>query len=373
MTFRSATLIAVTATFAIAQICMAQDSGSQSWSTTNQQGSPGGSINPTRTSETHTSSNGRVVDGTSVQTLGPDGRYIAYSDTEKETRRIDNSTVRTIERTYGRDPDGHRTLIQEKQEESRTLPGGEEKVSRSFSNPDADGKLQVVQREMEDSKQFSPNVRVTSTTVLSPNGNGGFSPAVQTELRETKSGNGTVDFKKSTQLSDGTGGWKLSEVREGSSKQENGQVVSKEERVLRPDSSGKLAIVERTVSREAQSATGDKRETTDTYSTNVPGVAGDGNLQLVQRETTVQNQTAAGRQSTVRQIERQQPGDSSRDLRVTQEAIDIIRPGADGTADHEQTILTPNSDGRLGQVWVDTGKTDNPSAVKVDTAPAKPK
>jgi len=29
-------------------------------------------------------------------------------------------------------------------------------------------------------------------------------------------------------------------------------------------------------------------------------------------------------------------------------------------------ILTPDPDGRMGQVWVDTGKTDNPAAVQVD-------
>jgi hypothetical protein len=37
-------------------------------------------------------------------------------------------------------------------------------------------------------------------------------------------------------------------------------------------------------------------------------------------------------------------------------------------------ILTPSSDGGLGQVWVDTGKTDNQAAIKVDTTPSsKPK
>jgi hypothetical protein len=271
-----------------------------------------------------------MLDKTTTQTLGPDGRYIPYSDTEKETQRIDDSTVRTIVRTYGRDPDGHRTLIQEKQEESRKLPGGEEKISRTFSNPDANGRLQVVQRELEHSKQISPEVRVTNTTVLSPNGNGGFSPAVQTEQRETRISDSTVEFKKSTSLSDGTGGWKLSEIRQGSSTQQNGQTISKDERVLRPDSNGKLALVERTVSHENQSAGGDKREVTDTYSTNVPGVAGDGSLQLVQRETTTQRKGPAAAQSTIRKIEQQHPGDVSSNLQVTQEAIDIVRPGTRG-------------------------------------------
>jgi hypothetical protein len=348
-------------------ICPAQNSsGNQSWTATSQQESSGGVGNPTRRNETHTEADGRVVDTTSVETLGPDGRYVPYSDMEKESHRINDTTIRNTERTFGRDSDGHRTLIQERQEESRTMPGGEQKVIRTVSNPDANGKLQVVQRELEDSKQGSPGVRVTNTTVLLPDGNGGFSAAVQTEQRETKSGNGTVESKKSTLLSDGTGGWKLSEVRESAIKQD-GSVRSKDERVLRPDSTGNLVVVEHAINKQAQTGVGERRDTTETYSTNVPGVAGDDSLQLVKRETTIQLTTSGGAQSTVRQIEQPRAGDLSDDLHMTQENIDIVRPGS-GTAGRSHIILTPDSDGRLGQVWIDTGKTDNPSAIKVDTS-----
>ena len=365
---KSSALISLAAALGIPQICPAQDSsGNQSWTANSQQGSPGGVVNPTRTNETHTEADGRVVDRTSVETLGPDGRYVPYSDTEKESRRINDTTVRKIERIFGRDSDGHRTLIQERQEESRSLPGGEQKVTRTISNPDADGGLQVVQRELEDSKQLSPRVRVTNTTLLTPDSNGGFSAAVQTEQRETKSSDGTVESKKSTLLSDGTRGWRLSEVRESTTKQD-GQVRSKDERVLRPDSTGNLAVVEHTVGKQAQAGAGERRDTTETYSTNVPGVAGDGSLQLVQRETTVQRTTSGGAQSTTRQIEQPRLGDLSDGLDVIQEAIDIVGPGGNGTIDQSHIILTPDSDGRLGQVWIDTSKTDNPSAIKVDTS-----
>ncbi|MCU1299833.1 MAG: hypothetical protein JWQ87_117 [Candidatus Sulfotelmatobacter sp.] len=370
---KSFALSLLPAAVVIPQICRAQDSsGNQSWTASSQQESPGGAVNPTRKKETHTEADGRVVDRTSVETLGPDGRYVPYSDTEKESRRINDTTVRNIERTFGRDCDGHRTLIQERQEESRTLPGGEQKVIRTVSNPDGNGRLQVVQRDLEDSKQVSPGVRVTNTTVSMADGNGGFSAAVQTEQRETKSGDARVESKKSTLLSDGTGSWKLSEVRE-SMTQQDGLVRSKDERVLRPDSTGKLTVVEHTVNKQAQTAAREGRDTTETYSTNVPGVAGDGSLQLVQRETTIQRTTSAGAQSTIQQIEQARPGNLSDDLHVTQEAIDIVRPGGGGTTDRSHIILTPDSDGRLGQVWIDTGKTDNPSAITVDTSSsAKP-
>ncbi len=370
--FASSTAFAtLAAALCIPPSCPAQDSSKpRSWTATSQQGTPGGALNPARTKETHTEANGRVLDSTSVEALGPDGRYVPYSDTEKESVRINDTTVRKIERTYGRDSDGRRTLIQERQEESRTLSGGEQKVTRTISSPDANGGLQVVQRELEDSRQVNPGVRVTNTTVLTPDANGGFSAAVQTEQRDTKSTDGTVASTKSTLLSDGAGGWKLSEVRESTTTQD-GQLRNKDERVLRPDSSGTLTVVEHTVNKQGQTAAGEKRDTLETYSTNVPGVAGDGSLQLVQRETTVQRSTPGGQQRTVHQIEQPRPGESSDGLRLTQEAIDIVRPGTSGTTDQSHVVLTTDSDGRLTQVWVDTAKTDKPSAVKVDTGSAK--
>jgi hypothetical protein len=360
-------LVLLTAALGLPQVGRAQaTSGNQSWTASSQQESPDETMNPTRTTETHTEIDGHVVDKTSVERLGPDGRYVPYSETEKESIRINDTTVRNIERTFGRDSDGNRTLIQDEQEESRSLPGNELKVTRTISSPDADGAMQVVRRELEDSKQLNPGVRVTNTTVLTPDLNGGLSPAVQTELRETRSNDGTIESKKSTFLSDGTGQWKLAEVRESTTKQEGAEIRSKEARVLRPDSNGNLAVVERTVNKQAQAGPGEKRDTTETYSTHVPGQAGNDSLQLVQRETTVQRTTSTGAQSTSRQVEQPSPGAPNDGLQVTEEAIDIVRPGESGTANQTRTVLTPNSDGRLVQVWVDTGKTDNPSAIHVD-------
>ena len=373
--FRQAcAFVLVLASFCSAHLLSAQSaSGTQSWSATSRQGSPDGDLNPTRTNENHSQSDGRVLDKTSIENMGPDGRYIPYSDTEKESVRINETTVRNIERTYGRDSDGHRTLIQERQEETRNLPGGEQTVTRTVANPDSNGGMQVVQREVEDSKQISPGVRVTNSTLMTPDAEGKFSASMRSEQRETRSSDGTIQSTKSTLLNDGVSGWKLSEVRDSTSKPQGTDSRSKEVQVLRPDSEGKLAVVERTVSKESAGNSGDRRATVETYSTNVPGVAGNNGLQLVQRETTVQRTASAGARSTTREIEQTRPGSSSGDMQVTQEAIDIIRPNASGTVDETRTILTPNSDGRLGQVWVDTGTNGNPAAIQVDTKSAPQK
>jgi hypothetical protein len=352
-------------------VALAQ-SENQSWVSNDQQGDPSGTINPTRTSNTHSEIGGRILEKTSLERLGLDGRYVPYSDTERESIRINDTTVRNVERTFGRDADGRRVLIQETQEESRKLPSGEVSVGRTILNPDVNGGMQVIRRELEDSKLLDPSVRLTRTTVLAPDVNGVFSAVVQTEERETRRNDGTVESKKSTLLSDGTGGWKLGELRESTSKEE-GQVQNKEEHVLRPDSNGNLKLVERTVKQQGRTESGEQRDTVVTYSTSVPGVAGDASLQLVRRETTVRRSTSAGAESTIRQVEQPPPGSPSDGLHVTEQAVDIVRPDSNGIAHGTGTIFTPDSDGQLRQVWIDIGKTGNPSAVQVDTGSSKPK
>jgi len=340
----------------------------RSWTATTQQQVQGG-VNPTRTSETHTEAGGRTVDNQSVERIGMDGRYEPYLDVQKETVKVDATTVRTIERTFRRNSDGEKTLVQVTEAEKRSLPGGEVKSVRTTSNPDANGGLQIVQREMQDTRQTSPNVQVTKTTVLTPSSNGGLVASRQTEERQTKIADHNVAFRKSTVLPDLNGNWQLSEVREGTVK-DDGKDRTKEERVLRPGSDGNLSVVERTVGKESVSATGDKRYTVETYSTDLPG--GDGRLLLEQRVTSLHRKDQNGTQSTEVQTEQRNPGEPSDGLRLTQKAIDIVRPGLGGANRETQTIQSLDSNGNLGVVSVDTRKQDNPSAIQVDIAPAKP-
>jgi hypothetical protein len=352
----------------ISQLVHAQaDSSQQSWTTTNQLTGAGGVANPTRRTTTHTEVNGRTVEKTVVEALGPDGRYIPYSEIERESVRVNDTTVRNTERSYGRGPDGQRVLTQETREESRSFPDGENRVTRTTSNPDGNGALQVVQRALIDSKQISPAVRETQTTLFSADGSGGLAASMHIEERERKTDAATVEFTKSTSLADGAGHWAVSEVREGTARQDAG-ATTKEERVLRPDSNGKMAVVERTVSK--QSASG-QNDTTDTYSTNVPGQAGDEGLRLVRRESTVQRTGAGGERQTTRLVEQTNPGDPGAGVQRTREAIDVVRPGANGVAQQQSTIVTTDSNGGMNAVWVDIGSSDKPAAVKLETAPAK--
>jgi len=352
-----------------AQTPDSQSDANTSWTDTSD--SHSGDANPTRTVESHTQSGNRTQDNQSIQRRGAGGDFEAYQDIEKSTVRVDSSTVRTTTRTFGRDADGAKTLVQVTEEETRTRPGGDSYVVRSTSNPDANGNLQVVQREIAETKKIGKDVEETKTTVMLPGADGGLAPAMMTQERRTQGTNDSVESKKTTLLPDVDGKWQVSEVKQ-STTQKDGNTRSTDERISRPDADGKLSEVSRTVSKESDAATGEKRSTVETYSLDVPGAARDGGLHMVERTTTAQS-TSSGQQNTKRQVEKPDPGDPDAGLQVTIVTTDSVRPGPSG-AQATQTIQMRDANGSLGVVSVDTTKSDNNHAVQVQIAPSeKPK
>ncbi len=207
-------LLALGAYISSGVVLWAQTSGSdETRSSTDTTESQSSNINPTRTTESHTQSGNRTLDSQSIQRRGSDGNFEPYQDIEKETVKVNATTVRTITRTFGRDADGRKTLVQVTEEERRSSPGGDSKLERSTSNPDANGRLQLVQREIEETKKVSKNVEETKTTVMLPGGNGDLAPAMQVQERRQQGANDTIESQKTTLLPDGNGNWQVGEVK----------------------------------------------------------------------------------------------------------------------------------------------------------------
>jgi hypothetical protein len=364
--------ICISAISLLAQSSASQSTNtSQSWQDTSDLSSDG--ANPTRTSESRTENGNRTVDMRSLQRLNSDGNYEPYQDIETETVKVDASTVRTITRTFGRDSDGAKTLVQVTEEEKRTQPGGDSYVSRSTSNPDANGNLLLVQREIESTKRLGANVQETTTTDMLPGIDGGLSPAMMTRERQTQDSHDSDRSQKTTLLPDGNGNWQVSEVKETKTEKQ-GNDRTTEERVSRPDANGNLSEISRTVSKES-GGNGEKRDTEEKYSLNVPGTPQDGSLHLVDRTTTTQTTSSSGQQTTKSQVEKPDPGDPDAGLRVSVLTSDTVRPGPSG-AQATQTIQMLDANGSFSVVSVDTSKSNNAQAVQVDIAPAssgKPK
>ena len=368
-------LLAMGAYFCFSLALRAQTSDSQtadgnkSWTATTE--SQSDNVNPTRTTESHTQIGNRTVDKQSVQRRGLDGHFEPFQDIEKESVQMNAATVRTVTRTFGW-TNGERTLVQVTEEERQGLPDGDSKVVRTTSSPDLNGNLQLVQREIEETKKTGKDAEETKTTMMRPSVNGGLAPAMQVQERRNRGANDTLESQKSTLLPDGSGNWQVGEIRQATTRQE-GQKRSTEERVSRPDSEGKLGDVSRSVSKESESASGEKRNTVETYSVDVPGSARDGSLHLIERATIAQRTNSTGEQTTERQVEQPNPGDPGAGLRLTTLTIDTVRPGPSG-GQATRTVQARDANGVLGVVFVDTTKSDNVHAIQVEIAPSqKPK
>jgi len=329
-------------------------------------------VNPTRTIETHTQSGNRTLDKQTVQRRGVDGKLEPYQDIEKETVQVDGTTVRTTTRTFGRDANGAKTLVRVTEEEKHSLPGGGSNVVRATSNPDVNGNLQLVQREIEETKKTSNDVEETKTTMMLPSVNGGLAPVMKVEERRKRGADQMVESQKITLLPDGAGNWQVAEIRQATTKQED-KNRSTEELISRPDAEGKLGEVSRTVSKESEGASGEKRATVETYSLDAPGSTRDGSLHLVERATTAQRTSSTGQQTTEQQVEQPNPGDPGSGLQVTILTSETVRPGPSGTQ-ATRTIRMRDANGSFGVVSVDTTKSDNIHALQVQIAPSeKPK
>ena len=328
-------------------------------------------LNPTRTIESHTHSGNRTLDEQSVQRRGADGHFEPYQDIEKETVKVDAATVRTTTRTFGRNADGAKTLVQVTEEEKHTLPGGDSNVVRAISNSDVNGSLQLVQRQIE-TKRTGKDGEETKTTVMLPSVDGGLAPAMKVQERRTLGGNDTVESQRTTLFPDGSGSWQVGEVRNATTRNE-GKNRSTEERVSCLDSEGKLSECSHTVSKESESASGEQRNTVETYSLDLPGSARDGNLHLVERASTAQRTSSTGEQTTEQQVEQPNPGAPGSGLRVTTLITDTVQPGPSG-AQATRIIQARDANGSFGAVSVvsvDSTKSDNIFAIQIQGAPSQ--
>jgi hypothetical protein len=344
------------------------DEANKSWTATTESHSD--NADATRTIESHTQSGNRSLDKRSFQRRGPDGSFQPYEDVETETVQVDAATVRTITRSFSRDFEGAKTLLQVLEEERHTSAGGDSNVVRSTSSPDANGNLRLVQRQIEETKKTGPNVEETKTMVMLPSVNGGLATAVKVQERREQGANGTSESQKITLLPDGDGNLQVSQVQRATTKQE-GDNRNTEGQLFLPDSEGKLVEGSRTVTNETTMASGEKRNTVETYSASIRGEVGYGGMRLVERATTTQQTKLTGEQMTERQVEQTNPVDPDSRLRVTTVTIDMVSPGAFG-AQATRTIQAFDANGDFGVISVDTTKSDNIHAIYVQMAPSEP-
>jgi len=304
---------------------------------------------------------GRIVQQETFARLGFDGHYLPYLEIENRSLKVDSTTMRTTERTYSIDPENHKALTQVLREDTQVLGDGTVKTVRVNSMPNAAGRLIMTRRETEDSRQTRPAVRESETTIFTAPRSGGVATMNRVDRRETRRDDHTVEFHESVLLPDGKGGWQTSEVHDGLIR-DDGSTHTKEERILQPDAGGKLAVVERVITRDSAAAAGQQRQTVETYAAEA-GVPGENNLQLQRRVTTTRWPRADGSEFVEEQVEERNSASPAEGLQLTRKKTDILIPGV-------------GSAGRLGDsvdysanpiISIDTRKNSD-AAVQVDTS-----
>jgi len=322
--------------------------------------------NPTRTTESHSTSGNTSVDHLTLEQLGANGRYLPEFETEKETVQVDPSTTRTVERTYKWDANGQKSLMQVK-EETRKSGNGEAHVVRTTSNSDAEGKLQVIQRENADTKETGPDTQETKTTMYVLGTNGALTPSLQTQEQQTRGAENSVQTNTTTLLPDSSGAWKVGEVKESTVKQD-GKNRTTEERVSSADLEGHFSDLSRTVSQVTEIAPGEEKKTVDTYSPALPGLPPDGSLHLNRRITTVQKKDSAG-ETTEQQVEQPNLDEPRAGLQVSETSKNVVQYSISGT-EQTKTIEVRDINGTLNLATIETQKSDQVPAGEVQTAPS---
>jgi len=320
---------------------------------------------PIRTIETHVRDGSRTLDKQSLQRLGTDGHFEEYQNVEKETVQINSTTLKIITRIFGRDGSGAKELLQTMEEETQMLPDGLRTV-RVVSAPDSDGRPQLTRREIIDTKEISQGVEETKTVVMLPSISGGLAPEMQIDERRKRTGNKT-QFKKTIQLLDGGRQWQVNEVRQGTISEEQNSRRT-EENVSRLDYEGKLSEFSRTVSTLSESPSGEKHNTEEDYSLDMPGTSRDGSLHLVKRVTSIETADSTGQQTIVQQVEEPNPGAAHDGLRLTSVSDGNVRSGQSGIQG-SQIVRVRNGSGEFEVFAVDTSKSDNIHAIKLQIRP----
>jgi hypothetical protein len=323
-----------------------QSGGDEAWTKTTD--SAAQNLNPSRTTESHTKSGNRTVDKQKLEVLGPNGRYQPFSETETETVEVGGGTTRTVVRTYQWNENGQRLLTQVTEENSRASATGDTRVERKISNADVNGNFRVVQREVADTRKLSSGAEETKSSVYRADSYGGFTQVGQTQELKTRGADDSVAVKKTTLLPDGNGSWKVSGVSETTVK-EDGKNRITEERVSSADLEGRLQENSRTVAKETETPSGEKRSVIETY---------DGSAQLNSRVTRTQKKDSSG-EIVEERMEGPNLGNPSDGPKITGRAKYVVKYAGPGTQ-QSSTVEIRDANGNYKVVSSDTQTSTRP-------------
>jgi hypothetical protein len=301
--------------------------------------------NPARIIQTQRQENGRKVESQIVEAPS-DGEYQAISETEQETIQIDANTVRVVQRLYT-PVNGTRKPYQMSEEERHTGPGSRESLLRTISTLDSDGHWQVLERDIEETDSTAPDVRQTNTTVLRLVA-GVLAPVQKFEQTERSKGD-SVEVQRNMLALDGSDHFGVIQAeRNVVTQTKDGQTT--ERTFYGNDGRAPLTPIEHTTGIEWNS--GDtQRETSQTFSVNVPGRTPDDHLHLVQQQNVATVVTRGGGILTETQTQELNPGAPEDGLRLTTLETETSQPAGKSQTENHKEVRSLDINGNFPVDW----------------------
>jgi hypothetical protein len=321
---------------------------------------------PSRELETHIRNGNRVLDNKTLQVRGLSGSYEAYSDTESEVIQDNATTSHRIVRSYASGLSGERQLTQVSEETTTAAGAANSSTVRIISEPDSLGNLQVVERDTIESKRTAAGTVKSKYVRFAKDPAGTLVPRMQTDEEQNVQSNGEEQLTSKTSVPNLSGEWQVIEQKERTTRnQVRGRRV--EEITWQPDFAGTMSEVARVLKQDAI-VNGRRVETLETYSPDVIGTVRDGTLHLVNRSTTMQ-ENSPERSVAEETIEQPAPTDvKPGDLTIMANVSHAVAPTLTGT---KETITTSarNLDGNFTIVSEETRQSTQ-IPMQIVTSPA---
>ena len=176
------------------------------------------------------------------------------------------------------------------------------------------------------------------------------------QIEELKDG-GALEVQRTRRLADANGNFITAEVRRSVERKAANGTLTSEHTVSRQDrgkvpGEGGISPVQKTVTREWKDSSGEAHSFVQTYSTEITGVAPNGELQLEGQVSTRRRVMSDGSTQQMEHVDKVTAGAPYDGLRPNAEIVEITRSGPSGQFHAERTVKASTPDGKMEPVSV---------------------
>ncbi len=274
--------------------------------------------------------NGQVLGTSRLGKLNLTYEMEREADVERETVQVDSQTVKTVERVYRRDANGRRKLQELTEVERRTFPDGRVEAVQTKSKVDVNGRMQVWRLQRQETRSLGQDSWETTSSVLKPGVTGNLTTVYKIRQTERKGNDNVVRVERVVEEPDLNNRWNVVEQRSATI-QENEDETIQQETVYERSPFGELSLKSQVSSIEWEDEAGGVHRTIDTYKPNSSGkmdvverielsevTLSDGSKQSVQ-ELQTRSSPNGGLQvveRVARDLSKSRSGDTVEDIRI---------------------------------------------------------